>query len=287
MHTTMTDVLRTTGRPTLLDPQGRELSIVPKGEPEIVAPKVEAETVAPAGDGDTVQMFERLARDPNASVEKIERLMALWERAEAKKAEAQFNAAMSLAQAGMKPVAADAENPQTKSRYASYAALDRALRPIYTQHGFALSFNTGDAPLPDYVRVLCDVTHVSGFAKPYKADMPADGKGAKGGDVMTKTHATGSAMSYGMRYLLKMIFNIAVGEDDDDGNAASAKPLPPAPEGYAAWWSVLQGVADEGFVTLEAAWGKSRGDFKNYLTRHNKAAWEDLKARALKVKVRA
>ena len=48
--------------------------------------------------------------------------------------------------------------------------------------------------------------------------MPADGKGAKGGDVMTKTHAAGAAMSYGMRYLLKMIFNVAVGEEDKDGN---------------------------------------------------------------------
>lgn len=37
---------------------------------------------------------------------------------------------------------------------------------------------------------------------------------------MTKTHAAGSAMSYGMRYLLKMIFNVAIGEDDDDGNSA-------------------------------------------------------------------
>ena len=32
-----------------------------------------------------------------------------------------------------------------------------------------------------------------------------------------KTHAVGAGMSYGMRYLLKMIFNIAIGEDDDDG----------------------------------------------------------------------
>jgi len=38
---------------------------------------------------------------------------------------------------------------------------------------------------------------------------------------MTKTHAAGSAMSYGMRYLLKGIFNVAVGEDDDDGNGAT------------------------------------------------------------------
>jgi hypothetical protein len=31
-------------------------------------------------------------------------------------------------------------------------------------------------------------------------------------------------MSYGMRYLLKMIFNVAVGEHDDDGRAATAGP---------------------------------------------------------------
>lgn len=35
---------------------------------------------------------------------------------------------------------------------------------------------------------------------------------------MTKTHAVGAGLSYGMRYLLKMIFNVAIGEDDRDGN---------------------------------------------------------------------
>jgi hypothetical protein len=69
------------------------------------------------------------------------------------------------------------------------------------------------------MRVLCDVSR-GGHVKTYQIDMPADGKGAKGGDVMTKTHAAGAAASYGMRYLLKMIFNVAVGEDDNDGNGA-------------------------------------------------------------------
>ncbi len=179
--------------------------------------------VAQAGTGGTgaaalvpareVSMFERLAMDSTVSVEKLQGLMALHERVLAREAEQAYNVAMSAAQREMRPVAADATNPQTRSRYASYEALDRVLRPIYTAHGFALSFNTGDAPLIDYVRVLCDVTHIGGHSRPYRADMPADGKGAKGGDVMTKTHAVGSAMSYGMRYLLKMIFNVAVGED--------------------------------------------------------------------------
>jgi hypothetical protein len=69
--------------------------------------------------------------------------------------------------------------------------------------------------------VICRVSHQNGHSRTYQIDMPADGKGAKGGDVMTKTHATGSAVSYGMRYLLKMIFNIAVSDKDDDGNAAA------------------------------------------------------------------
>ena len=135
-------------------------------------------------------------------------------------AERAFNAAMGAAQAEIRPIAADAANPQTRSRYATYAKLDTALRPIYTKHGFAISYDTGDGAPDGFIRVLAYVTHSAGFARTYRADMPADGKGAKGNDVMTKTHATGAAMSYGMRYLLKMIFNVAVGEDDRDGNTA-------------------------------------------------------------------
>jgi len=130
---------------------------------------------------------------------------------------------MVAAQARMGRVSADAINPQTRSKYATYAQLDRHLRPIYTTHGFSLSFNAGtDAP-EGYVRVLCYVSHSAGHTRTYQCDMPADGKGAKGNDVMTKTHASGSAMSYGMRYLLKLIFNVAVGEDDDDGNSAGGE----------------------------------------------------------------
>ena len=163
------------------------------------------------------------ATDPTVNVEKMERLLSMHERITAKDAEQQFNAAMVAAQARMGRVSADAINPQTRSKYATYAQLDRHLRPIYTTHGFSLSFNAGtDAP-EGYVRVLCYVSHSAGHTRTYQCDMPADGKGAKGNDVMTKTHASGSAMSYGMRYLLKLIFNVAVGEDDDDGNSAGGE----------------------------------------------------------------
>ncbi len=169
-------------------------------------------------ESNTVSMFERMARDPTVDVAKLEKLMELQERALARTAKEQAAAAMAKAQADMRPVAADADNPQTRSKYASYAALDKALRPIYTSNGFALSFNTESGAADGSVRLVCELSHTSGHSKEYRLDMDAGGKGAKGNDVMTKTHATGAAMSYGMRYLLKMIFNVAVGEDDRDGN---------------------------------------------------------------------
>lgn len=166
-----------------------------------------------------ISMIERAARDPAVDMDKLERLVLMQERVSQRNAEQTFNEAMSAAQKEIGRIATDAANTQTKSRYATYAAIDRIIRPIYTKHGFALSFDTEDGGPADCVRVTCFVSN-AGYTRKYKVDMPTDGKGARGGDVMTKTHATGAGMQYGMRYLVKGIFNIAIGADDD-GNAAS------------------------------------------------------------------
>lgn len=183
----------------------------------------------PAGEvahyGDALlEVISKAARDPNVDIDKMERLLQMQERVQQRNAEQAFNQALNAAQSEMRPIAANASNPQTKSRYATFDKLDRVLRPIYTENGFSLSFDEGDSPKPDHVRVLCYVSHVAGHTRTYHRDMPADGKGAKGGDVMTKTHAAGAAGSYGARYLLKGIFNVAVGEEDDDGNHAPVRP---------------------------------------------------------------
>lgn len=175
------------------------------------------------------------AKDPNTDVAKMERLLDMYERVSARDAEVAFNEAMNKVQAGLKRISADLYNPQTRSRYASYAALDRVLRPVYTEHGFSLSFDTGESA-PDTVLVLCHVSHSAGHTRLYRATMPADGKGAKGGDVMTRTHAAGAGMSYGMRYLLKMIFNVAIGEDDNDGNMGD--------DGAADWLAAIEAASD-------------------------------------------
>ena len=176
-----------------------------------------------------ISAIERAASNPKINVDKMRQLLDMQKDIIAQRKEdlrehkaELFNSAMSRCQAEMRPVAVNASNPQTRSMYADYSQLDRHLRPIYTKHGFSLSFDEADSPKPEHVRVLCYVAHTDGHCRTYHRDMPADGKGAKGGDVMTKTHAIGSAFTYGQRYLLKGIFNVAVGGDDDDGNAAGS-----------------------------------------------------------------
>lgn len=186
--------------------------------------------------------------DPNFDVDKFRALVVIQreeqDRQDARadrqaelQAEAAFNAAMAAVQKQMTRVKATLENTQTRSVYADYAALDRMLRPIYVEADFALSYGEEDSPKPDHVRVYCLVTHSPptakrSFTRKYHTDMPADGKGARGGDVMSKTHATKSAFTYSQGALVRLIFNIAVSKDDD-GNAAGAgasKPADTAPD---------------------------------------------------------
>ena len=195
--------------------QPKELVLAPRAD---AAPMQSAEVVGPSS---VLQMIERAASDPTIEIGKMERLLAMHERLAAQDAKAAFNEAMSSLQSKMTAIATDAENPSTRSKYTSYKSLDAALRPLYTNAGFSLTFDTGDGASENSVRVLCHVGHKAGHTHTYRADIPADGKGAKGGDVMTKTHAMGSAFTYGQRYLLKLIFNVAIGELDDDGNGAA------------------------------------------------------------------
>lgn len=171
-----------------------------------------------------ITAIERASMNPRINLDKMDRLMAMQERILGQFREAQFNAALAAAQAEMGRIPTNKFNAHTKSHYADYPAIDRLTRPIYTKHGFGLSFDEGETPKADHVRVLCLVTHIGGHSRMYHRDMPADGKGAKGGDVMTQTHAVGSAFTYGQRYVVKGIWNLAIGVDpreaDDDGNAA-------------------------------------------------------------------
>lgn len=167
-------------------------------------------------------VISRAASDPTTDVDKIERLMALYERMSARQAEADFNEAMSRAQNEIKPVVKNKYNEQTKSRYSNLEAVANAIDPIIHKHGFSLSYGTDVSPLEGHHRITCKVAR-GGHSEMRFADVPADIAGIKGTQNKTATHAFGSTASYGRRYLKLMIFDVAT-TDDDDGQRAGASP---------------------------------------------------------------
>lgn len=231
---------------------------------------------APVG---VLEMVNRAASDPNFDPTKFQTLVDFCRHERDRSAREAFNAAMVACQSEMRPIEADATNPQTRSKYATYTKLDKALRPIYNRHGFSLSFNTTDSPVDQHMRVLGYVSHASGHSVTYQIDIPADGKGAKGNDVMTKTHAVGAGASYGMRYLLKMIFNVLVGEDDTDGNVSHQEAV--APDGFFGWLQDLEASADMGTTALNAAWKASKELHRTHLAKHYADKREAIRKRAV------
>lgn len=152
-----------------------------------------------------------------SDIDTIERLAKLQREMLDYDAMVEFNEAMRRCQEKMKRINADMTNPQTRSRYASYAQIDRAIRPIYTGEGISLSFGDGEPIAADTIRIICYVAK-RGFTRTYHKDMPVVTVGPQGKAVMTPTHATGAADAYAKRYLVKDIFNLSVGDDDNDGN---------------------------------------------------------------------
>jgi hypothetical protein len=163
-----------------------------------------------------------------------------------------YNDTLNRVQEQIKRIAPDMENPKTKSKWASYAAIDRVIRPIYAAEGMSLSYTHADCPKPDHVRVICRVA-LHAHVEPYQIDMPVDPKGPQGGDVMTMTSATGAADSFAKRYLVKDIFNIAVADEDTDGNAPTNGTMAQAIARLKAAPSVdkLRDIFREVYPTLE------------------------------------
>ena len=167
-----------------------------------------------------LEAISRAASDPATDMDKMERLFAMHQTMLKGQAETAFNAALARAQASMGPVAHNAANTQTNSRYAKLAAINKVITPIYTEEGFAISFDTADSPKEGYLRTIAILSHAGGHSRTYHIDMPPDEMGAKGTVNKTKVHATGSTSSYARRYLVCMIFNVTT-EDDTDGNGQS------------------------------------------------------------------
>lgn len=163
--------------------------------------------------------FEK-AIEQGAGLEVVDRILAQQREMIDYQDRLAFNDALRRIQDKLKPIVKDGWNPSTKSKFASASKIDDAIEELLSEERMSLTFEPEPHPRPDMVRIV-GIVSLGAFSKRYPLDMPADGQGAKGGGVMSRTHATGAAITYAKRYLKNMIFNLRFEENDDDGNGAS------------------------------------------------------------------
>jgi hypothetical protein len=180
-----------------------------------------------------IAMIERVVLDPNASIEKLEKMLAMRERLEdraleerKREQELSYLKAFADCQKELKVVVKNKDNKQTNSRYADLAALAEQADPIIHKHGLSTSFEPAGTNEKGEQRIRWTIAHKDGHIRSDVADLPADKAGAKGTVNKTDTHAFGSTATYGRRYLKLMLFDIATA--DDDGNAAGSPLISPA-----------------------------------------------------------
>jgi hypothetical protein len=121
--------------------------------------------------------------------------------------------ALSNAQGKIENAKKTSLNPHFKSKYTDLAAVWDACREAMTSEGLAVVQLPCEAP-PGQVGLLTIITHKSGQSLQEKFFMPVA--------QANNPQAVGSALTYAKRYALLGAAGIA--PEDDDGNAASARP---------------------------------------------------------------
>jgi ERF superfamily len=164
-------------------------------------------------------VIAKAAADPATDVDKLERLMALYERITERGAKVAYTQALAAMQPEL-PVITErgkiiikekgTENVISSSGYALWEDINEAIGPILAQHGFALSFRTGMAD-DGKVMVTGILSHREGHQEQTTIHLPHDSTGSK-----NAVQAVGSSTSYGKRYTAQALLNLTSRGDDND-----------------------------------------------------------------------
>src|SRR6516162_3562932 len=188
--------------------------------------------VPPSDSPSTVlALIERVALDPRADVEKLERMMAMYERLKGKEVELAYNAAKGRILkklAGIKivknrsvPYEIEKGKPQRGTyeafKYAPLEEIDKHLRPLLAEEDMDLSYSASESREGGDILIRGRLKHLpGGHHEDSFMSAPLDTTGGK-----SNVQAVGSTNSFLRRYVACNIFNIVVVGDDDDGTGGT------------------------------------------------------------------
>jgi hypothetical protein len=171
-----------------------------------------------------MDVISRAASDPNTDVDKLERLLGMYERITAQQAKAAYTAALAELQPKLPiidrkgRITVTDKSDRTKiiqsTAYARWEDIHAAIRPLLSEYGFTLSFKPGVAD-DGKITVTGTLAHRDGHSEDSTITLPYDSSGSK-----NSVQAVGSSTSYGRRYVALMLLNIVTRGEDDDAEKA-------------------------------------------------------------------
>lgn len=186
--------------------------------------KPKAAAVEPSSESASIlAIISRAASDPDTNIDKLERLMAMYERLNASKARAAYDAALAAMQPEL-PIVNERGGiknnaGKVQSTYALWEDINEAIKPVLAKHGFALTFRTGQKD--GKIVVTGVLGHKDGHREETTIELPHDSSGSK-----NAVQAVGSSNSYGKRYTASALLNLTSrGEDDDGKKAGGGEPV--------------------------------------------------------------
>lgn len=149
-----------------------------------------------------------------SDIKVLDKMLDMQDRMMAKEAELKFNSAFSVMVNEIPIVAKTSEaNIQTKNgssykiKYASLDEIVEVVRPILSAHGFSVNFKH-DQENAANIRIFCILRHRDGHSIENSMVIPVAGGN-------NAAQAIGSTITYGKRYTLCSMLNIATGDDRD------------------------------------------------------------------------
>lgn len=177
-------------------------------------------------------LYEAVSNRQDVAV--LEKIVALKERVDARRARNAFNRAMKLFRRNLPPIVKNRDGGKTKDqvdrngqvttpgvvayRFADLEEITKVSDPVLFDNDLIYKWDTD--VVGDTTVVTCTLTHVEGHETSSKFSCRASGT-----SIMSSAQISASAMSFAKRHSLINVLGITI-DSDDDGRRANAHPAP-------------------------------------------------------------
>ena len=159
-----------------------------------------------------ISVIEKVAFSPDADVAKLEKMLEMQERYEAKEARKSFFKSLSMFQMNMPPVIKSKQGHNYQ--YAPLCDITAIANPVLNANGLAYRFEQQQDG--DEISVTCVISNIEGHEERTTMKAPLDKSGSK-----NIVQAAGSTVQYLMRYTFIGALGITTADSDSDGRVLS------------------------------------------------------------------